>query len=95
MGLVFLARINGVADIEKGCRRVVQDGNKAGDIGEAVVADAKQGPLVMGGVEEAFGVELVLLAVFEAVEKAIADGAFERQPPGASGLEPATRSTSR
>ncbi len=49
-------------------------------------------------IKDAEAVELVLLAMFEAVEKAIAVGCFDGDPARVSrigGLQPAVRSTSR
>ncbi len=73
MGLIFLSRIDGVAHVRNilvaGVRS--EKGNESGYITAAVVANAQQGQAMGAAVKGPFPVELVLLAMLQAIEKSV------------------------
>ena len=89
MRYVSLAIVDGVA----GNRRV--DGNEPGQVRESVISDAEQRQVVTPKVILAKAVELVLLAVFEAIEKSVAEGKLARNPGVGVGIDWAPASHER
>ena len=62
------------------------DGDQAGDEGETVVGEAVESEFVAREFELAITVELVLLAVFEAIEETVAEGGFGGEPGVGGGI---------
>src|SRR5690242_247791 len=74
MGVIFLSRINRIVQV----RHV--DGSESGHIREAVISDAKESESVFADIEDAIGVELVLLPMFKAVQETVPVRGLQRNP---------------
>ena len=74
MGVVELTAVDGIARDRDG------DGNQSWNVRGTVIADAEQGQLVTPEVELAQPVQLVLLAMLQALQKSVAERNFHRDP---------------
>src|SRR5271163_4630854 len=87
MSLIFLPRVNRVPVIPKIGVVGIQGENrdKPRHIGNTVIANAKQSEPMLAEVKSSFPIQLVLLSMFQAVEKSVAVGRFEGHPRFGSG----------
>src|ERR1700728_521031 len=82
MGLVFLARIDGVAVIRKVVVVLIfrENRNQSRNIGKSVIPNAKKSEPVLADVKHSLAIEFVLLPMFQPIKESIAIRGCEGQP---------------
>lgn len=82
VGLFLLPRIDGVAHVDDARIAGIEGihGDETRHIRDSVVGEAEEREVMLVQIVDAFAVELVLLAMLESGEKAVAVGEFEGKP---------------